>query len=92
MTFSRFLYTTYHVTNGRGTGGLVDTPMGQRSYPENISKLHLETLRTNRWTDMLSSFRLAALRPFGDPAKSDDWDIFEVPKITVLPGGTIGQS
>lgn len=37
-------------------------------------------------------FRLAALRPFGDPAKAEEWDIVEVPMITVLPGGTIGQT
>ncbi|KAK2613615.1 hypothetical protein N8I77_000519 [Diaporthe amygdali] len=37
-------------------------------------------------------FRAAALKPFGDPAKADDWDIVKVPKVTVLPGGTIGQT
>lgn len=41
---------------------------------------------------MPSSFRAAALRAFGDPAVADDWDVIQVPKITVLPGGTIGQS
>ncbi|KAG8167851.1 hypothetical protein KVR01_003540 [Diaporthe batatas] len=37
-------------------------------------------------------FRLAALKPFGDPAKSEEWEVIEVPKITVLPGGTIGSA
>lgn len=41
---------------------------------------------------MFSSFRTAALRAFGDPTVADDWDINEVPTITVLPGGTNGQS
>ncbi|KAI8965200.1 subtilisin-like protein [Daldinia sp. FL1419] len=30
-------------------------------------------------------FRIATLRPFGDPQVSYDWDIWETPKITVLP-------
>ena len=28
-------------------------------------------------------FRLAALRPFGDPGTSGDWDVWEAPEITV---------
>ncbi|OTA54818.1 subtilase [Hypoxylon sp. EC38] len=30
-------------------------------------------------------FRIATLRPFGDPQVSYDWDIWETPKVTVLP-------
>lgn len=29
--------------------------------------------------------RFAALLPFGDPQKSDDWDVYETPLIEVLP-------
>ncbi len=32
---------------------------------------------------VLTSLRIAALRPFGDRELSEDWDIFELPKITV---------
>ncbi|OTA98137.1 hypothetical protein M426DRAFT_259709 [Hypoxylon sp. CI-4A] len=30
-------------------------------------------------------FRIATLRPLGDPQVSYDWDIWETPKVTVLP-------
>ncbi|KAI4864775.1 subtilisin-like protein [Hypoxylon rubiginosum] len=30
------------------------------------------------------TWRFATLRPFGDPAVSEDWDIFKTPQITVL--------
>ena len=29
--------------------------------------------------------RFAALRPFGTPEHSDNWDVWETPDITVLP-------
>ena len=32
---------------------------------------------------ILASFRVAALRPFGDRKLSGDWDIYKTPKITV---------
>ncbi|KAI0383361.1 subtilisin-like protein [Hypomontagnella monticulosa] len=32
-------------------------------------------------------FRIATLRPFGDPQVSYDWDVWETPKVTVLPLG-----
>ncbi|KAI1653822.1 subtilisin-like protein [Daldinia decipiens] len=31
------------------------------------------------------TFRIATLRPFGDPQVSYDWDIWQTPKVTVLP-------
>ncbi|KAI2464028.1 subtilisin-like protein [Annulohypoxylon bovei var. microspora] len=30
-------------------------------------------------------FRIATLRPFGDPQVSYDWDVWETPKVAVLP-------
>lgn len=36
-------------------------------------------------TDRGNRFRIAALRPFGLPEVSGDWDIWETPSITVLP-------
>ncbi|KAF9871849.1 hypothetical protein CkaCkLH20_10783 [Colletotrichum karsti] len=36
-------------------------------------------------------FRIAALRPFGNPQVSADWDIWKTPAITVLPGNTFGD-
>ncbi|KAK1985218.1 subtilase [Colletotrichum cereale] len=30
-------------------------------------------------------FRIAALRPFGNPERSQDWDIWPTPTVTVLP-------
>lgn len=32
---------------------------------------------------ILLSFRIAALRPFGDRKVAEDWDVYELPKITV---------
>ncbi|KAI1451585.1 subtilisin-like protein [Annulohypoxylon moriforme] len=37
-------------------------------------------------------FRIATLRPFGDPQVSYDWDIWETPKIAVLPLKTANTS
>ncbi|ORY70252.1 peptidase S8/S53 domain-containing protein [Pseudomassariella vexata] len=31
------------------------------------------------------NFRIAALKPFGEPKVAEDWDIWETPQITVLP-------
>lgn len=30
-----------------------------------------------------NSFRIAGLRPFGDPSRTEAWDIYEVPTITI---------
>jgi len=32
-----------------------------------------------------SSMRFAALLPFGDPTRSDNWDKWDTPIITILP-------
>ncbi|KAI1101567.1 subtilisin-like protein [Jackrogersella minutella] len=37
-------------------------------------------------------FRIATLRPFGDRSVSYDWDIWETPKVTVLPIKTNGTA
>ncbi|KAF1966774.1 putative minor extracellular protease vpr [Bimuria novae-zelandiae CBS 107.79] len=37
-------------------------------------------------------WRIAALKPFGDRERASDWDVWETPKITVLPKGGKGNA
>ncbi|POS73432.1 minor extracellular protease vpr [Diaporthe helianthi] len=70
-------------------------PLPQYNIPRGVWKRYWWLGRYANGSTVLPGdyhFRIAVLRPFGDPTLAEDWEVVKVPKITVLPGGTIGQT